>query len=74
MPKGDVETFHESDEWHNRVEGESGLRGTYDGKEEAVSEGARMAQERQVEHIIMNMDGTTSEKDSYGNDPRNVPG
>jgi hypothetical protein len=74
MPTGDVETFHEGGEWHNRVEGEGGLRGTHDGKEEAVSEGRRMAQERQVEHIIKNMDGTIGEKNNYGHDPRNVPG
>ena len=74
MPTGDVETFHEDGEWHNRVEGEGGLRGTYDGKEEVVSEGRRMAQERQVEHIIKNLDGTIGEKNSYGHDPRNVPG
>jgi hypothetical protein len=27
-----------------------------------------------VEFIVKNQDGRIAEKDSYGNDPRNVPG
>jgi Uncharacterized protein conserved in bacteria (DUF2188) len=50
MPKGDIETFYEDGEWRNRVEDEGGLRGTYDGKEEAISEGRRMAQTQSRTH------------------------
>ena len=28
---------------------------------------------RKVEHIIRNLDGTLGERDSYGNDPREIP-
>jgi hypothetical protein len=33
-----------------------------------------MAQDRAVEHTIRKIDGTIGEKNSYGNDPRNVKG
>lgn len=36
--------------------------------------GRAAAVEDKVEHIIKNMDGTIAERNSYGNDPRNVPG
>jgi hypothetical protein len=66
MRKGDIETFYEDGEWHNRVEGEGGLRGTYDGRHEAVSEGRRMAQDRQAWHVITNIDGTNAGRYNYG--------
>jgi hypothetical protein len=74
MAKGDVETYHEGGKWRNRVEGESSSTSTHDTKEEAMAVGRSMAQDRMVEHIIKNLDGTISEKNSYGHDPRNIPG
>lgn len=32
------------------------------------------AQERQVEHIIRNLDGTIAERHTYGHDPRDIKG
>ncbi len=74
MPAGDIETFHESGQWHNRVEGESGLLGTYPVKDEAVAAGRDEAKGRRVEHLIKNLDGQIAERKSYGHDPRNIPG
>ena len=74
MPKGDIETFHMAGEWHNKVEGEIGVISRHPDKETAVRSGRKAAQERKVEHIIKNMDGTISEKKSYRHDPRDVPG
>jgi len=74
MPLGDVETFHDNDEWCNRVEGERGLLGTYATKAEAVEAGRDEARRRSAEHIIKNLDGTIGERNSYGNDPRDIPG
>jgi hypothetical protein len=74
MPKGDVETFHEDNQWHNRIEGEGGIVSSHDDKDSAVSAGRKAAEERKVEHIIKNLDGTIGEKASHGNDPRNIPG
>ncbi|CAM5536348.1 DUF2188 domain-containing protein [Leifsonia shinshuensis] len=75
MPKGDVETYHADGEWKNRIEGETTkIGGTYGTKDEAVRAGRDEAQRRSVEHIIRNLDGTIGERNSYGNDPRNIPG
>ena len=74
MPNGDIETFHEDGEWHNSIEGQGGVISTHSDKESATSAGRKAAQERKVEHIIKNLDGTISEKDSHGNDPRDIPG
>jgi hypothetical protein len=74
MPNGDIETFHEDGQWHNRVHGEGGLLSSHDDKREAEDAGRRAAHERQVEHIIKKLDGSIGEKNSYGHDPRNIPG
>jgi Uncharacterized protein conserved in bacteria (DUF2188) len=74
MTKGDVETYHEDGRWANRVEGESRSTSTHDTKEEAIAAGRSLAEDRKVEHIIKNLDGTISEKNSHGHDPRNIPG
>jgi hypothetical protein len=74
MAKGDVEAYHEGGKWRNRVEGESSSNSTHDTKQGAVAAGRSMAQDRKVEHIIKNLDGTISERNSYGHDPRTIPG
>jgi hypothetical protein len=74
MPKGDVETYHQDGTWKNKVEGDDSAESTHDTKDEAIQAGRDMARSRKVEHIIKNMDGTIAERNSYGHDPRNVPG
>jgi hypothetical protein len=74
MPKGDIETFHMVGEWHNRINSEIGVVSSHPDKKTAVNAGHKAAQQRKVAHIIRNMDGTISEKNSYGHDPRDVPG
>jgi Uncharacterized protein conserved in bacteria (DUF2188) len=69
MANDGVETYHENGQWKNRVQGNSRASNTADTKAEAQAEGRRMAQERQVEHIIKKLDGTIGERNSYGNDP-----
>jgi hypothetical protein len=75
MPEGDVETFYQDGKWHNRVEG--GLPSvptTHLTKAVAVSVGREMARDAKVEHIVKKRDGTIGERNSYGHDPRNIPG
>jgi hypothetical protein len=48
--------------------------GDYTTKDEAVAEGRKVAEERGAELLIKNQDGTIAEKDSHGNDPRDIPG
>lgn len=74
MPAGDVETFHKNDAWHNRVEGATEILGTYTTREEAVRAGRDEARRRKVEHIVHNLDGTIGERNTYGHDPRDIPG
>ena len=74
MPAGDVETYHADGKWKNRIEALHDLPGEHDTKAEAVRVGRDEARERKVEHIIRNLDGTIGERNTYGHDPRNIPG
>nr|MCW2728571.1 hypothetical protein [Aeromicrobium sp.] len=74
MPKGDVETYFHGTEWHNRIEGEEAPFHTSDTRERAVAAGKEEAKARKVEHLVHNQDGTVGERESYGNDPRDVKG
>jgi hypothetical protein len=73
VPRGDVATFHEDGWWYNRIEGGKAL-GRHDTREEAVTAGRAEATRRKVEHIVHNRDGTIGERNSDGDDPRDVPG
>jgi hypothetical protein len=74
MAKGDIETYWQGEKWHNKVQGEDEPSSTHDHKHEAVAEGRRMAIAAKVEHVIKNQDGTIGEKNTYGHDPRDIPG
>jgi Uncharacterized protein conserved in bacteria (DUF2188) len=74
MPEGDIETYHADGKWRNRVEAHGELPGEHDRKEDAVKEGRERARDARVEHIIRNLDGTIGERNTYGHDPRNIPG
>lgn len=69
-----VETYHEDGQWKNRVQGNERASSTHATKKEAQAAGREMAINRKTEHTIKNMDGRIGEKNSYGNDPRNVKG
>jgi len=73
MASGAVHTVHKNGEWVNEVEG-GGTLSTHATKEEAVAAGRREAIARKTEHVIHNLDGRISEKNSYGNDPYPPPG
>ncbi|BCW86653.1 hypothetical protein NicSoilE8_43260 (plasmid) [Arthrobacter sp. NicSoilE8] len=74
MAQGDIETYYEDGTWKNKREGADRAFTTGGTKAEATAEGREAAMKDKVEHVIKNQDGTISEKNSYGNDPRNVPG
>lgn len=69
MANKNVETYHEDGKWKNRVQGNSRASNTAETKSEAQAEGRRMAQDRKVEHVVKNLDGKISARNSYGNDP-----
>jgi len=74
MAKGDVEVHPQGDSWAVKVEGDSSPRTSHDRKTDAVDSGRALAKSFQVEFVVKNQDGRIAEKDTYGNDPRNVPG
>ena len=74
MPAGDIETFHVNDAWRNRAEAGETYPETFERKEDAVAAGRDLARAAKVEHIIRNLDGTIGQRNSYGHDPRNIPG
>jgi hypothetical protein len=49
------------------------LLGTYPTKSAAQAAGREEAK-TQVEHLIRNLDGRIGERNTYGHDPRNIPG
>lgn len=74
MAKGDIETYYEDGQWKNRPQGNERASNVHDTKREAQQAGRDMARDRSVEHVIKNRDGKIGERNSYGNDPRNVKG
>jgi hypothetical protein len=74
MAKPGIETCYEGGEWKNRVQGSSPAANKHSTKAQAEKAGREMARKRRVEHTIKKKDGTIGEKNSFGNDPRNVRG
>lgn len=84
MPAGDIETYHQDGQWHNRVEGQRLPIASYATKGEAAKAGRMYATYRalnvdprgQCEHIIKRMDGTIEDRQTYPRsaDPRQTPG
>jgi hypothetical protein len=74
VAKGDIETYYDDGQWKNKVEGSDRAAHVHERKSDAQAKGREMAQDRKVEHVIKKKDGTIGDKDSYGNDPRNIPG
>jgi uncharacterized protein DUF2188 len=74
MPEGDVEVVHQAGKWRVRVQGHQTLPGEYDTKAAAVDVGRDDSRDRGVELIVRSRDGTFSDRDSLGHDPRDIPG
>jgi hypothetical protein len=73
-PKADIETYHDGNQWKSRRQGSSRAFATDGTKAEQTMEGREAAKRDGVEHIIKKLDGTIGQKNSYGNDPREVAG
>jgi hypothetical protein len=58
MPDGDVETFYEDGQWHNKVEGTAQVISSDDTLDEAVDLGRDMARVLNVAHVVKDEDGT----------------
>ncbi|AMR78067.1 DUF2188 domain-containing protein [Cupriavidus nantongensis] len=73
MPGQDIHVVPADDRWAVETEGGNG-RETYDTQEEAVAAGTERAKLKQVELFIHGRDGKIRERNSFGNDPRDIPG
>jgi hypothetical protein len=69
-----VHTVHRDGRWVNEVGGGERASSTHDTENEAVKAGRELARNRKTEHVIHNVDGKISERNSYGNDPAHAPG
>lgn len=74
MAKGDVSTYNEDGQWKSKREGSSRAFAAGGTKAEQAAAGRDAAKRDGVEHNIRRLDGTIGEKNSYGNDPRNIKG
>jgi hypothetical protein len=72
-PDKDVHTVAIADGWVNKVGGMQ-VGETYRTQEAAVDAGRLIASRNRSEHSIHGKDGKIKAKNSYGNDPRNIPG
>jgi hypothetical protein len=68
----DVHVVPSGDDWALEVEGEQ--RDTFRTQNEAISRGRQLAEEEQGELVVHGEGGEVRQKDSHGNDPRDIPG
>ena len=73
MGRGWVHTVHKGGQWVNEIEDGEEVS-THSTREEAVSAGRDRARADKTEHVIHAEDGTISERNSYGSDPRESKG
>ncbi|KAA0179733.1 DUF2188 domain-containing protein [Cupriavidus cauae] len=72
---GNVHVVPEADgKWAVRIEGTDGTGPTYETQQEAIASGTEAAQQAKVELIIHGRDGQIRERNSFGNDPRDIKG
>lgn len=76
MSNGDVHTSHQGDRWVNKVEGNQRASNSAPTKAEAQAMGRDLAINRGSEHIVHNMNGQISERNTYprSRDPRSSKG
>lgn len=60
--------------WAVRIEGTDGTGPTYDTQQEAIASGTEAAQQAKVELFVHGADGRIRERNSFGNDPRDIQG
>ncbi|MCR8633922.1 DUF2188 domain-containing protein [Paenibacillus radicis (ex Xue et al. 2023)] len=74
MPNRNIHTTKRGDKWANVISGNSRASGLYDTQKEAIQAAIPRAKKDGLEHVIHGKDNKIREKNSYGNDPRNIKG
>jgi hypothetical protein len=65
---------HDGDQWAVRREGDGEVISTHSTQEEAHEAARDIARNQEAELVIQGRDGKIIDKDSFGNDPRDIPG
>jgi hydroxyethylthiazole kinase-like sugar kinase family protein len=68
----DVHVVPDGDRW--KIEHDGTGVDTFDTQADAIAAARSVAEDEQCELVIHGQDGQIREKDSHGNDPRDVPG
>ena len=68
----DVHVVPDGDRWTCEIGGKK--RSTHTTQEEAITQGRHLAEDQNSELVSHGQDGRIREKDSHGNDPRDIPG
>lgn len=68
-----VQVTPDGDSWQVQLDG-SPQGGAYSTQAEAVNTGREVAKANRAEFQLHGEDGSIREKDSYGSDPRDIPG
>ncbi|ODV41479.1 hypothetical protein AWV79_35505 [Cupriavidus sp. UYMMa02A] len=74
MPRQhDIHVVPAGERWAVEAEGGTG-RETFATQEDAIAAGTRRAKAAQVELLVHGRDGRIRERNTFGHDPRNIPG
>ncbi|AGW94586.1 hypothetical protein N234_31560 [Ralstonia pickettii DTP0602] len=73
MPGQNIHVIPAGDRWAVEAEGGHG-RETFDTQAEAITAGTERAKQKKVELLIHGLDGQIRERNSFGHDPRDIPG
>ena len=68
----DVHVVPHASQWGLEVDGD--IRSKHQTQQEAIDEGRAVAEQEGGELVIHGEGGEIREKDSHGNDPRDIPG
>jgi len=68
----DVHVVPHGDSWALEVAGNK--QETFDTQDEAIQRGRELAEQEHGELVVHGGGGQVREKDSHGNDPRDIPG
>ena len=68
----DVHVVPSGEQWACEIDGNK--RTTNATQQEAIKQGRHFAEDQSAELVIHGQDGKIREKDSHGNDPRDIPG
>ena len=72
MSNKDVHTVKDGGRWDNKQGGK--IISTHNTQANAIDKAISIAKKSESEHVIHGMDGKIRDKNSYGNDPKNIKG